>query len=132
MELLQVCYRNLWHLHTYSYLQVLWEIPEFADVIMGVSKTTPKINLYLAAYYWPDLDEECMYASNKRTLDNPHKCLFLNFPKTPPHFCPRKIFKIWAFLTKMTPDFLAGSPYLTKHGSNLRLITILEFALGQI
>ena len=69
--------------------------------------------------------------NSRRTLDNPHKCLILNFPKTP-HFCPRKIFKIWAFLTKMTPDLPAGSPYLTKHGSNLRLITILEFTMGQI
>ena len=63
-----------------------------------------------------------------RTPDNPHKCLIPIFPETS-HFCPRKIFKIWAFLTEMTPNLPASRPNLTKHGSNLWLITISEFAV---
>ena len=54
----------------------------------------------------------------RRTPDNPHKCLIPKFPKTA-HFCPDKIFEIWAFLSEMTPDFPAGRPNLSKHGSNL-------------
>ena len=63
-----------------------------------------------------DVVGSCM--SPTRTPDNPHKCLIPNFPETP-HFCPRKIFEIWAFLTEMAPDLPAGSPNLTEHGSNL-------------
>ena len=44
-----------------------------------------------------------------RTPDNPHKCLIPKFPETP-HFCPDKIFEIWAFLSEMSPDLPAGRP----------------------
>ena len=61
-----------------------------------------------------------------RTLDSPHKCLIPKIPETTP-FCPDKIFEIWAFLSEMAPDFPAGTPNLSKHGSNLRNFQNLAF-----